>query len=104
VAGEPGGKRAASLPVHANGPDAVTAPTDVSQHQPSDNWDWIIAHPEVLEQHRGEYVAIWEQRVVLHGTDPRALHDALRQSPYWEKPLLVFRVPTREEVDGILVL
>ena len=79
-------------------------PDAASRRQSSDNWDWIVAHPEVLEPYRGEYVAIWDKQVVLHGKDPYALHDALKAGPLWEKPLLVFRVPTRDEVDGILVL
>jgi hypothetical protein len=82
----------------------VTVPERAGWEQSGDTWDWIVAHPEVLEQYRGEYVAIWNRRVVLHGTEPRALHAALRQGPYWDAPLLVFRVPTRDEVDGILVL
>jgi hypothetical protein len=68
------------------------------------NWTWINAHPEVLEEYRGQYIAIWDQRVILHGTDPHVLRDELKESPYWDRPLLIFRVPTHEEVDGLLVL
>ena len=72
--------------------------------QSSGNWDWINAHPEGLEPYCGEYVAIWDQEVIVHGTNPRTLRDALVATSYWDRPLLVFRVPTRDELDGLLVL
>ncbi|MGH2355012.1 MAG: DUF5678 domain-containing protein [Chloroflexota bacterium] len=68
------------------------------------NWDWINAHPEVLEQYRGQYIAIFDQQVVASGHDHRAFRAALEASPYGDAIVLMLRVPRRDEVDGILAL
>jgi hypothetical protein len=71
---------------------------------PRTGWDWLLEHPEALDEYAGKHVAIWEDGVVVHGTDVYALRDELQKSPYWDKPLLIFRVPTREERDSLLIL
>jgi hypothetical protein len=86
------------------GQGAHDEPERVNWQQSSEDWDWLIAHPEVVEPYRGEYVAIWDKRVIVHGRNPYALRDALKASRYWAEPLLVFRVPTRDEAGGTLVL
>jgi hypothetical protein len=68
------------------------------------NWDWINAHPEILEPYGGQYVAIYEQRVVASGADHRAFRAALNASPYRDETVLMIRVPRQDEVDGLLVL
>jgi hypothetical protein len=68
------------------------------------NWEWVNAHPEVLEPYRGQYVAIFDQQVVASGPDHRAFRAALDASPYRDEIVLLLRVPRRDEVDGILVL
>ena len=85
-----------------NAPTTLPAKERRGWEQSSGNWDWINAHPEGLEPYCGEYVAIWDQQVIGHGTNPRALCDALQTT--WDRPLPVFRVPTRDEIDGVLVL
>ena len=67
-------------------------------------WDWLVAHPDILDQYRGEYIAVWGEEVLVHGTDVYVLRDALKASPHWHKSLLIFRVPTREEVDSLIVM
>jgi hypothetical protein len=70
----------------------------------SENWEWIVQHPELLEPLRGEYVVVWQRRILAHGPDPAAVRAQLEATPYWREPFLAFRVPTRAEADGVLVL
>jgi hypothetical protein len=69
-----------------------------------EDWNWINAHPEILEQHRGEYIAIWNKRVILHGTDTRLLAEQLKAHPDRHEPLLIFRVPTLDEANSLIIM
>ena len=68
------------------------------------SWDWINAHPEVLEQYRGQYIAVFDERVIASGPDHRSFRAALEMSPYGDEQVLLLRVPRHDEVDGLLVL
>lgn len=63
-----------------------------------------MQHPELIEPLRGEYVVIRQRRILAHGRDPAAVRARLEATPYWHEPILAFRVPARDEVDGALVL
>jgi hypothetical protein len=69
-----------------------------------EDWNWINNYPAVLEPFRGQYVAIWNKRVILHGTDTRALAEELKAHPDRDEPLLIFRVPTLEEANSLIVM
>lgn len=69
-----------------------------------ENWDWLKDHPEVLESHRGQYVAVYDCRVVVSGADPQTFRAALEASPYRSETVLMLRVPRSDEVAGLLVL
>jgi hypothetical protein len=70
----------------------------------SENWEWLVQHPDVLEPYRGEYVVIWNRQIVAHGKDPKAVRVEIAASPYWREPFLAFRVPAHDELDGVLAL
>ena len=92
-------------PAEPHGTRPVEDPHTRQQWERSgENWDWIVQHPELLEPYRGEYVVIWDQQIVAHGKDPRALRAHLQEGPYASEPFLAFRVPTREETDSVLAL
>ncbi|MGH2355033.1 MAG: hypothetical protein ACRDI2_09875 [Chloroflexota bacterium] len=86
------------------GPQPLDERTREQWERSSENWEWILHHPELLEPYRGEYVVIWRQQIVAHGRDPVAVRAQLDSGPYSREPFLAFRVPAREEGDGILVL
>ena len=68
------------------------------------SWGSINTHPEALEHYRGQYIAIFDDRVVASGPDHRSFHAALESSPHRDQLVLLLRVPRRDEVDGLLVL
>ena len=68
------------------------------------NWDWINEHPEVLAPYRGQYVAIFDQRIVVSGPDHRSFRAALDASPYRDALVLLLRVPRADEGAGLLIL
>ncbi len=69
-----------------------------------ENWDWINAHPEILEQYRGQYIAVFGRQVIASGHDLQTFRAALQASPHREDTVLLLRIPTRDEVDGLLIL
>ncbi|HEV2124890.1 MAG TPA: DUF5678 domain-containing protein [Chloroflexota bacterium] len=72
--------------------------------QSHENWDWINAHPEVLEEYRGRYIAVFGGQVIASGHDLQTFRAALQASPHHGDTVLLLRVPSRDEVDGLLVL
>ncbi len=78
--------------------------TQAQWERSGENWEWIVQHPELLEPFRGEYVVIWQRRILAHGQDPAAVRAQVQATPCWNEPFLAFRAPTRDEIDGILAL
>jgi hypothetical protein len=69
-----------------------------------EDWNWINAHPDVLEPYRGEHVVIWNKRIILHGTDTRMLAEQLKGHPDQHQPVMIFRVPTCEEASMAIIM
>jgi hypothetical protein len=62
---------------------------------------WLEQHPGVLEPYRGEWVVIYEARVVAHSPDGREVARQASARLYPGSTLLY--VPTLEESAGIRV-
>ena len=62
---------------------------------------WLEAHPEALESFRGEWVVVYQQRVIVHSPDGR---EAARAAPAAQYPgPTLFYVPTHEESEAVRI-
>lgn len=63
---------------------------------------WLEAHPEALEPYRGEWVVVYQERVIAHAPDAR---EVARLVPAAQYPgSTMFYVPTREESAAVRIL
>ncbi|MGH2356068.1 MAG: DUF5678 domain-containing protein [Chloroflexota bacterium] len=63
---------------------------------------WLQEHPEALEPCRGQWVVVYQQRVIAHSPDGR---DVARAAPAHLYPgSTMFYVPTREESEAVRIL
>ena len=53
---------------------------------------WLADHPEVLEPYVGEWVAVWDERVIAHGESMGEVEEEARRQGY-DDPLLVPVMP-----------
>jgi hypothetical protein len=64
--------------------------------------EFFIAHPELLEPYRGEWIVTHAGRVVAHSLDGS---EAARQAPATDYPgPSFFYLPTREELAGFHII
>ena len=62
--------------------------------------EWIGSHPEEVEKHAGEWIAIVENKIVAHG---ESLHEVRKKAKELTgKEPLVFKVPRPDEELYIL--
>jgi hypothetical protein len=63
---------------------------------------FFIAHPELLEPYRGQWIVIHECRVIAHSPDGSGLAE---RAPLHKYPgSSMFYLPTREELEGVWVI
>ncbi|MBI3971459.1 MAG: hypothetical protein HY332_09240 [Chloroflexi bacterium] len=63
---------------------------------------WLEEHPEALEPYRGQWVVVYQQRIIAHSPDAR---EAARAAPARTYPgSTLFYVPTREEAEAVRIL
>jgi hypothetical protein len=45
------------------------------------DFEWLAAHPEVEQQHAGEWILVEDERVIAHATDVGAVLKVAREHP-----------------------
>ena len=64
--------------------------------------EWLQQHQEALEPYRGEWVVVYDRRVVAHAPDGREAAHAI--DPRTHPGATIFYVPTREEAEAVRIL
>ena len=55
--------------------------------------NWLAQHPDIDQQYRGEYIAIWGERVVAHGHN---LKEVLEKAQPIDSNPLIYKVPVQD--------
>ncbi|MBT9144051.1 MAG: hypothetical protein DDT29_02465 [Dehalococcoidia bacterium] len=54
---------------------------------------WICTHPELMEEYRGEYIAVVNGEVVAHGT---ILEQVINKAKVYDPDSLIAKIPSEE--------